>query len=292
MRLVQVTVVNLNNQIMPFENLSLDTMLQKSYNWVKNVAIDFINRRMEIDRLSQLGYVLLRANEILPKQYPYQREIINNIFLQILQKQNDDGGWKDVEETMWALATLKYHKEQTKCLNHGYEWLKKQKNSSGGWGRNNRDFSRIPVTCRIAILHNCICHADDFAWILSDLQHEVLDRKNTFFLSYKAALPLVAFKKNNLEITNKNQLYDLLSKEQNDDGGYAPWKNHPIGSEIVSSACALMAFSQEKGYEKEINGIINWMHKMQLPNGSWPYHFIDYGTSLGLWALLEIKRGF
>jgi hypothetical protein len=269
----------------------IDIMLQRSYAWVQDTAIDFISRKMEIDRLSLSGYVLLRTNGLLPEQYPCKQEIIEELFVQILHEQKKDGGWKDVEETMWALAALKNSNSSRnlEALNNGYEWLKNQKKSFGGWGQSNRDFARIPITCRIAILHGNICTKDDFKWISLNTFDEVLDKKNTFFLSYKAALPLIAFWENNLENPNKNQLYKLLSKEQNDDGGYAPWKNHPIGSDIVSSAYALMAFSQNEEYEAEADKIINWMYKSQLSDGSWPYHFIDYGTALGLWALTKIK---
>jgi len=264
-------------------------MIQKSYSWVQDTIIDFIGRRMEIDRLSQLGYALLRTNELLSGQYSPKQEIIDELFAQIVQEQKRDGGWKDVEETMWALAALKYSKKDQESLNNGYGWLKKQRAYSGGWGRSKRDFARIPVTCRIAILHGNICNKSDFDLILSELDNEVLDPKNTFFLTYKVALPLMAFKKNNLTISNKNQLCKLLSKEQNDDGGYAPWKNHPITSEIHSSAYALMAFLQDSRYDKEAAGIIRWMYESQLSDGSWPSHFIDCGTSIGLLALIETR---
>ena len=158
----------------------IDSIFQKSYDWVQDAVVDFIDRNMEIDRLSQLGYVLLRTTELLPEQYPQKQNIIDDLFTKILEEQKEDGGWKDVEETMWALAVLKYSKRNIKSLNDGYGWLEKQKNSFGGWGRNSRDCARIPVTCRIAILHSHICKEDDFNRVLSELYDEVLDKKNTF----------------------------------------------------------------------------------------------------------------
>jgi len=75
-----------------------------------------------------------------------------------------------------------------------------------------------------------------------------------------------------------------LAKDQNEDGGFGPWKEHPIGSDPWSTGVVLWGLSRwiENVDPVVIEKALDWLRKTQLPSGYWPYHYLDDGTSLAL----------
>ena len=75
-----------------------------------------------------------------------------------------------------------------------------------------------------------------------------------------------------------------LKTNQNEDGGFGPWKEHPIGSDPWSTGVVLWGLSKwiDNVDKKVIEKAIDWLKKTQLPNGYWPYHYLDDGTSMAL----------
>ena len=75
-----------------------------------------------------------------------------------------------------------------------------------------------------------------------------------------------------------------LAEDQNDDGGFAPWKDHPIGSEAWSTGVVLWGLSRwgELVDRTVLEKALEWLQRTQLPSGYWPYHYLDEGTSLAL----------
>ena len=89
-----------------------------------------------------------------------------------------------------------------------------------------------------------------------------------------------------------NETYSFLASEQNDDGGFGPWKDHPIGSDPWSTGIVLVGLlSYPELVKKEvIEKAVNWLAETQLPNGLWPYHYIEEGSAYAFWGLVEALK--
>ena len=83
-----------------------------------------------------------------------------------------------------------------------------------------------------------------------------------------------------------------LSCEQNDDGGFGPWKNHPIGSDPWSTGIVLWGLSKwiNRVDPTVIERALHWLEVTQLPSGYWPYHYLDEGTSYALIGAVSAMR--
>ncbi len=86
--------------------------------------------------------------------------------------------------------------------------------------------------------------------------------------------------------------YSFLAHEQNKDGGFGPWKDHPIGSDPWSTGIGLLGLlSYPELVKREvIEKAVNWLAKNQLPNGLWPYHYIEEGSAYAYWGLVEALK--
>ena len=86
--------------------------------------------------------------------------------------------------------------------------------------------------------------------------------------------------------------YSFLHDEQNEDGGFGPWKDHPIGSDPWSTGIVLLGLLSYPGLVKReiIERSINWLAENQLPNGLWPYHYIEEGSAYAYWGLVEALK--
>lgn len=245
---------------------------------------DFLNRSMkEMSRIAEVGSCLRMLG------VSSDNSIFSELREVILNSQRDDGGWTDVEETMWCLYFLKSF-DCTSCsdvLANGYAWLRRYRKTQNGWGRNDRDFSRIPLTSLIILLHPEVTETNDVKWLIDEVEEELA---GSFFLTYKLSLPIYLLKNNPIFSCEKRHRWlHLLKSQQNEDGGFAPWKNHPVGSEVVSSGYALLAFQEESEYEECYGKCLRWILKNQLTDGSWPYHYIEHGTCVGALAISREK---
>lgn len=244
-----------------------------------------LDKKLDPERLARVGTVLSS------KQEPTKNHLLAELADYLCQLQNADGGWVDVEETAWVIAFLKnmpvYYNPS---IEKGLKWLVQQRMSYGGWGRNNRDKPRIPYTSWVIVFIPEIASKEDFIW----LEKECIQEKNTDpLLSYKIALPLIAFERCNYSLDKKEfvkSLVHLLVKSQNDDGGFAPWRGHPSGSDSWCTSVAVLGLltNPESVPSWVLAGAFNWLESNQLPNGAWPYHYIDEGTALAYWALKEL----
>jgi len=199
----------------------------------------------------------------------------------LIRAQRADGGWSDPEETAWAAGAIGSLGEQSSLLvQTAAEWLDSVRKPTGGWGRHDRDQARIPVTALIAALVPDVVKPNDITWISNQWQR---DFEGTVRLSYKAGFFLLAMPEGHANPLVE-QTIEHLAKDQNDDGGFGPWKNHPIGSDPWSTGVVLWGLSRWIGLvDKDvIHKAIAWLERRQLPNGYWPYHYLDDGTSLAL----------
>ncbi|MDP2183072.1 MAG: terpene cyclase/mutase family protein [Actinomycetota bacterium] len=84
----------------------------------------------------------------------------------------------------------------------------------------------------------------------------------------------------------------FLREQQNDDGGFGPWRNHPIGSDpwstgvVLAGLCSLPEILDRRMVERAVR----WLSACQLDSGYWAYHFIDEGTAYAYWGLSEAAK--
>jgi len=84
-----------------------------------------------------------------------------------------------------------------------------------------------------------------------------------------------------------NQTLTYLESEQSEDGGFGPWKDHPVGSDPWSTGVVLWGLSSlgERSPIHIIERAVTWLESTQLPNGLWPYHYLDDGSVMALIGL-------
>ncbi|MDR2116216.1 MAG: terpene cyclase/mutase family protein [Planctomycetaceae bacterium] len=215
------------------------------------------------------------------------REIVESV----ANAQRKDGGFIGTSDTVAGVRFLQFYPEYKNNIQMGLEWLQNLSNENGGWGRSKRDMHRIPST--------------GFAlWMLPELsQNEPkhlqwleqtwLSERNG--LTYKAAYTLMAFAKNKYIPRNEKliaETQDWLASQQKSNGGFAPWKDHPVETDIFCTAVStlgLLAYPNEK-YYTNILASYRYMCDTQLTNGIWRFHEIEDGASWGLLAMSEAEK--
>lgn len=244
-----------------------------------------LDNRIDSERISRVGIV------VFDKKFFFRDPLFIRIAKYFCKLQLQDGGWVDIEETAWSVAFLrKMPGEYEDSLTKGVNWLASQKLQGSGWGRNDRDVPRIPYTSWVAILVPELIDNEVLFWLEKACLEEL---KSEPKLSYKLALPLLAFSKHNY-ITHDpeviSSLTSCLISAQNDDGGFGPWREHPCGSDPwCTSVAALGLLAQADSIpDVVLERSLEWLQKNQLPNGMWAYHYIDEGSALAYWALKEL----
>jgi len=236
---------------------------------------DSVTRSLEPVRIARAGMALIKIG--FGTSAPFWLRVA----IRLKDSQKSDGGWSDPEETVWAAGLLKAVKNETsEVYRAAITWLNITRNHTGGWGRHPRDQSRIPITGLIATLLPEVVTTADLDWLEAEWRKDFagqvrLSYKGGFFLLAMAGRP----QSNLIEETIKH-----LACDQNDDGGFAPWREHPIGSDPWSTGVVLWGLSKwphlvkREVYERALD----WLAASQLPSGYWPYHYLDDGTSLAL----------
>lgn len=201
-------------------------------------------------------------------------------------RQQDDGGWANLEETLWSTsAILTVAGEETRATCRAMDWMRRQRSDIGGWGRSLREPPNFVLTALAITLVPELAEPRDSLWLehawRSDLESEVrLTYKGSLFLMTQdpaSPTPLAL------------QTLDYLSGEQNDDGGYGPWKRHSIGSDAWSSGvCAVgLARFADLLPDAVLERLVEYLLSSQLSSGYWAYHYLDEGSAYALWGLME-----
>lgn len=201
-----------------------------------------------------------------------------------------DGGWADVSETVWCLAFLK-QEGRLDALVPGLQWLSEQRLEGGGWGRSARDVARIPVTALVLRFLAAEIGTEADWRCVERLWSE--DLASAVQLTYKGGFFLLCQTENpepSAELVRCTIEY--LEASQHGDGGFGPWKNHPMGSDPWSTGICLVGLcSHPKLASREvIERAFGWLCRTQLPSGLWPCHFIDEGSAYAYWGLREANR--
>ncbi|MBR1420665.1 MAG: terpene cyclase/mutase family protein [Selenomonadaceae bacterium] len=214
--------------------------------------------------------------------------ISTDLIDKILKSQNPDGGFVSNTDTIWNAKLLSFFSDFHESYVRAIQYLNSNRTQLG-FGRSARDMGRIPVTGIAFYLHPNLCNESQLAW-LEDLWNS---EKNS--LTYKAAYVLMAFKINNYSPKDPKLIsnaLDWLASQQEIDGGFAPWKNHPVGSNIYCTALSVLGLQSYKSPEiiNTISRAYQYMIESQLPSGIWAYHEIEDGAAWGLRALTAVEE--
>jgi len=217
--------------------------------------------------------------------------ITADIIKESIDKQCKDGGYIGNSDTAFNAVFLSYYPQYTECYEKALIWIQNNSAKNGGWGRTQRDMCRIPVTGLLLYLLPQLSVQKHLQW----LERTWAGEPNS--LTYKAAYTLAAFAKNNYEPQDKSIIgdtIDWLVSQQESNGGFAPWKNHPVGTNILYTSIAtlgLLAYG-EYSLESQILNAYRYMQESQLPSGIWAFHEIEDGASWGLYTMTQVEEFF
>ena len=263
----------------------IDNIIHRSVISLTQIIKNFLQKEIELTRICRVA-VLLKESGINPNTI-----LFKIIAEKCLEMQNNDGGWSDVSETMWCASLLNLSNEYTIPVKRAIKWISAQSQGAQGWGKSIRDSSRIPITGLILYLLPQLSSDIYLKWLENEWKKEWQFKP---CLNYKAAFTLMAFYKNNYRPGDSEIISETvrwLAKQQNEDGGWGPWKNHPVGSDSWCTGICLVSllhYSDELPQKVLLNGL-EWTKEKQLPNGLWAYHYIEDGSS---WALYALTMGY
>jgi hypothetical protein len=255
--------------------------IQKSTLSLLNMISEMYRKEIELARIGKTSALLIMSGVSC-------NSISQNVIELCVRSQKEDGGWIGVADTIWCAKLLSFYGEKYHCqIRKAYEWLKQQKVEGNGWGRSSRDMGRIPVTGILHFLAPDIVEKQNSEW----LENLWVKEKNS--ITYKAAYTLMAFKAKEYMCKNRKLIKETtfwLESQQNEDGGFGPWKGHPVGSNILCTAIAVVGLLQYKEFidNKVFKRAEEFIVINQLPNGLWRYHQIEDGASWGLFALSNL----
>jgi squalene cyclase len=251
---------------------------------LKNIVTELYKKNIELYRLTKTSTLLMMSG-VTPNSIPQY------VLDKCVREQHEDGGWVSVVDTAWNVKflTLFDRAKFKEKIEKGLNFIISKRNMDGIWGRHKRDISRIPVTGLILFLLPELSSYDKL------LTLEKLWLKEYLSITYKAAYILLAFNRVNYKPQDSNiirQTVDWLVKQQREDGGFAPWKEHVIDSDVFCTSAALLGLLSYRDLvpSKVLKKGYDWLTKNQLASGLWKYHQIEDGSSWGVYALVELSK--
>lgn len=244
-----------------------------------------LERQMEPIRLARASKALLLAGCSTKGSYPW-----GDVAGSLLKNQRIDGGWADVEETLWCLSYLSHFGptyEQERI--DGKKWLSSVRLPCEAWGKSSRDQPRIPITSLTSILLPDVVDRNTLSWLAHQWE---ADLSGPTPLTYKGAFYLLST--SHCQADSNGKLVEdtivFLENEQNEDGGFGPWRKHPIESCPWTTGVVLWGLSKaaSKVSSSTLKRATSWLESKQLSNGLWPYHYLDDATSMALIGLSNI----
>jgi hypothetical protein len=244
-----------------------------------------LQQELEPVRLARVGYALLVSGCSIKGDFPGQ--LLGSY---LVATQRHDGGWTDVEETAWCLAYLSAFRDRYKTqIANGVQWLGSVRLPCGAWGKSNRDQPRIPVTVLASSLLPDVVDGRALTWVSEQWE---ADLGSPTPLTYKGALHLLSTSHCQAQASGKlvERTIAYLEQQQNEDGGFGPWMGHPVGSCPWTTGVVLWGLSKvgSRVSSSTLSRAISWLESKQLPNGLWPYHYLDDATAMVLIGLSGI----
>jgi len=243
-----------------------------------------LQKNLDLSRITKVASLLILSG-VSPAS------IDKAVLKKCIAEQNADGGWISIPDTIWNTLFLRLSNDESALDRYrlGCNYLINNRNKHGLWGRGIRDVPRIPVTGIIAyLLPELVTHRE-----LELLEELWISEKNS--LTYKAGYTLLAFKSTHHTPSTTDLIEDTvewLIQNQRLDGGFAPWKDHPIDSDVYCTSIACLGLIAYSCYvpKSVIEAATNWLVSTQLKSGIWKYHEIEDGASWGLLCLSMAKR--
>ena len=211
---------------------------------------------------------------------------------ELRQTQKKDGGWNNSRDTVLLTTLCRTSVSLRDCYKCAISWLSEIRQDNGGWGLTDRDISRIPVTGLLLYLLPELSDQYAVNWLMNEWKR---DFEGATRLTYKGAFFLLGLSASRVAIDDCpliEETHSFLHAEQNDDGGFGPWKDHPIGSDPWSTGIVLLGLLSYPELIKRdvIERAVNWLAENQLPNGLWAYHYIEEGSAYAYWGLVEALK--
>lgn len=249
---------------------------------LRNMIAEMNRKDLELKRITKTAALLMLSG--------LSRNSIPPVILErCLREQHPDGGWVATVDTMWNAFFLKTLDQTgfSSPIKKALDFIRAQKNNQGLWGRSQRDMSRIPV---IGILFYLFPELADNT-SLPLLEKLWIYEKNS--LTYKAGYTLMAFSRCEYQPENKELIPETITwllENQEDDGGFLPWKEHPVDSDVYCTSIALLGLSQYPQLvpRETFDRAFKWLLDNRLDNGIWKYHEIEDGASWGLYTLSQL----
>ncbi len=240
---------------------------------------------LEACRLARGGYALIASGCSTYGNLPG-----DNLSTYLVSNQQKDGGWGDVEETVWCLSYLNAFGDRYKQkISTGQKWLNSVRLPCGAWGKSERDQPRIPVTALIAALVPEVIDSSALKWLANQWEADLASPTQ---LTYKGAFFLLSQAHNKVSQDDEliTRTISYLVGEQDEDGGFGPWKGHPVGSDPWSTGIVLWGLSRvgKLAPRKIIERALSWLKSKQLSNGLWPYHYLDDGAAMALIGISSV----
>lgn len=251
---------------------------------LRNMISEMNRKGLELKRITKTAALVMMSG-LSPNSIP------SNIIERCIREQNMDGGWVGIVDTIWNTQFLKLltHTDLQPRIEKALNYLQNQKNPEGLWGRSARDMSRIPVS---ALLFHSFPQTTNSGNL--KLLEELWEVEKGS-LTYKAGYILMAFYNNDYIPNNSsmiNETVHWLLHQQNEDGGFSPWKGHPVDSDVFCTAIACLGlgcYSDLVPSEVFIKAR-DWLLDNRLESGIWKYHEIEDGASWGLYALSQLQK--
>ncbi len=261
---------------------TIESIIEKATMALAYFLYQGIQQTLEPIRMARVGYGLLASGCSVRSDF-----LGTKLASHLIKSQQSDGGWADVEETLWCLGYLgAFGEKHISEITKGQEWLTSVKLPCGAWGKSKRDQPRIPITALASVFVPDVLSDDSLLWLKTQWEE---DMKSPIQLSYKGAFFLISQKHSRASShsTLIDRTIDYLVSEQSDDGGYGPWKDHPIGSDPWSTGIVLWGLSTlgKQAPKGTIERAVSWLESTQLSNGLWPYHYIDDGSAMALMGI-------
>ena len=263
----------------------MELTIQQGIIALSQIIRDFLQKEIELTRICRLA-LLLKESGVNPNNVLFKK-----IADKCIKMQKDDGGWSDVPETMWCASFLNLSNKYSNSVEKALKWINDQSQKTQGWGKSLRDSARIPTTGLILYFLPQISSDTYLRWLEGEWKKEWQSEP---CLNYKAAFTLMAFYKNNYhpednEVISKTVRW--LADQQNDDGGWGPWKDHPIGSDPWCTGICLVSLLHYPNElpQKVLRHGLEWIKKNKLPSSLWAYHYIEDGSA---WALYALTMGY
>ena len=246
-----------------------------------NMTREMYRKNIEIGRITKTAALLLMSG--LNKQ-----DLDQTIVKRCIESQNADGGFIGNTDTIWNIKLLEYFPEFQPNRDAAVQWLLNGNGNTPGFGRNKRDIHRIPVTGLALYLIPETRNIPTMDWLAKLWNCEINS------LTYKAAYTLMAMQQCGILEKHEGlfrQTIEWLLSQQQVNGGFSPWFDHPVGENVYCTAIAMLGIMSDRSclHHHEIAQACQFLYRTQKRSGIWPYHEIEDGTSWGLYALTQAE---